>query len=205
MSKECCDNINFDGNSVRYKRVLWAVIAINAVMFAAEITMSWLANSQALMADALDFLSDSATYSLSLLVIGHSAASRAKASLIKAASLALIAVWVLGSSLYFWFVGHEPSATPMLTTAFAALLANLTCLFLLLHYRDGDSNVRSVWLCTRNDAAGNIAVMLTALLVAYTGWHWPDLLVAILMAALFLSTSWQIAMQAREELYTTSC
>ncbi|MFK8019283.1 MAG: cation transporter [Pseudomonadales bacterium] len=204
MSKECCENVNFDGNNVRYKRVLWVVIAINAAMFVAEITMSWLANSQALLADALDFLSDSATYSLSLLVIGHSVVSRARASLIKAASLALIAVWVLGSSLYFWFVGHAPSATPMLTTAFVALLANLTCLFLLLHYRDGDSNVRSVWLCTRNDAASNIAVMLTAVLVAYTGWHWPDLLVAILMAGLFLSTSWQIAMQAREELITCS-
>jgi len=198
---ECgCSSLNFDGTSVRYKRVLWLVIAINLVMFIVEVGASVASDSMALRADALDFLGDSLTYALTLLAIGHSLRWRASAAMFKGVILALMGVWVLGSTLYRFFVMGMPNEMIMGSVGLMAFIANLTSVLLLLKYRDGDANVRSVWLCSRNDAIGNVAVMIAAGVVYVTGSHWPDLMVAFLMALLFLSSSSQIIRQAYGEL-----
>ncbi|MBT8115237.1 MAG: cation transporter, partial [Arenicella sp.] len=155
--------------------------------------------SQALKADALDFLGDSATYALSLWAIGKASETRSNVAIIKGISLLLIAVWVLGSTLYYALIVNQPSAPIMSSVALAALTANLVSVFLLMKYRDGDANVRSVWLCSRNDAIGNIAVLGAAGAVAVSGSHWPDVLVAFALAALFCNSAIQIIQQAQCE------
>ena len=199
MAGCCGQEAKFDGTSKAFKRVLIAVIAINGVMFVAEILAGIAAGSQALKADALDFLGDTATYGISLAVIGMPLAVRAKAALFKGYSLAVMGIWVFGSTLYHVLVTNEPQADVMGLVGFVALLANLVSVLLLLKYRDGDSNVRSVWLCSRNDAIGNVAVMVAASGVWASGTAWPDLVVAGIMANLFLWSSLQIIRQARAE------
>jgi len=196
----CCNDKVFEGMSEGYKRALLAVILINAVMFFVEITAGLKSGSQALLADALDFAGDSATYTISLLVIGASLRTRAMASLFKGGSLAFIAILILGTSLYRFLGDTVPTAETMGIVGFLALLANLTSLLILMRWRDGDSNVRSVWLCSRNDAIGNVGVIIAGVVVAITGAAWPDLVVAILLAALFLRSSVSIISQARAEL-----
>ena len=196
----CDDEIRFDGLSAGYKRVLWVVIAINASMFLVELTAGLLAGSQALKADALDFLGDSLTYALSLAVIGQPLAWRARAAMLKGLSLAAVGLWVLGSTAYHVFFLGLPKAEVMGIVAFLALAANLTSVLLLFRFRDGDANVRSVWLCSRNDAIGNLAVILAAGGVWATAAAWPDLMVAAILASLFLWSSMQIVRQARREL-----
>ncbi|MEP4051028.1 MAG: cation diffusion facilitator family transporter [Litorimonas sp.] len=196
----CCDDKVFEGMSDGYKRALLAVILINAVMFCVEITAGLKSGSQALLADALDFAGDSATYTISLLVIGASLRTRAMASLFKGGSLAFIAIIILASSLYRFLGDTVPVAETMGIVGFLALLANLTSLLVLMRWRDGDSNVRSVWLCSRNDAIGNVGVIIAGIVVAITGTAWPDLVVAILLATLFLRSSFSIISQARAEL-----
>lgn len=189
----------FDGMDPRYRRVLWTVIAINGAMFLTEMAAGRLAGSQALQADALDFLGDTVTYGLSLAVIGASLRIRAAAALFKGLSLSLMGLWVFGSTIYRTLVLGLPSAEVMGVIGFLALAANLASVGLLMPYRDGDANVRSVWLCSRNDAIGNLAVMLAALGVWGTATAWPDLIVAALMAGIFLSSSAQILRQAWSE------
>ena len=196
----CCDDKVFEGMSDGYKRALLAVILINAVMFFVELTAGLKSGSQALLADALDFAGDSATYAISLFVIGASLRTRAMASLFKGGSLAFIAIIILGSSLYRFLGDTVPVAETMGIIGFLALVANLTCLVILMRWRDGDSNVRSVWLCSRNDAIGNVGVIIAGIVVAITGAAWPDLVVAILLATLFLRSSVSIISQARAEL-----
>ncbi|MAN75479.1 MAG: cation transporter [Henriciella sp.] len=196
----CCESKTFDGTSPAYRRALFAVIAINAVMFVVEISAGYLARSQALKADALDFGADAATYAISLAVIGMSASVRAKASLFKAGSLALIALFILGSTLARIFADGAPETLTMSLIGAMALVANLVSVLILLRWRDGDSNVRSVWLCSRNDAIGNVGVIGAAGLVALTGSPWPDLMVAAVLAGLFLRSSWSITLQALGEL-----
>jgi len=205
MGAGCCGNeARFDGVSTAYRRVLWAVIAINATMFVVEMTAGIAAQSQALKADALDFLGDTATYAMSLAVIGMSLRVRATAALVKGISLSLMAAWVLGSTLYRVFVTGVPEAEVMGVVGFLALAANIASVVLLMKWKDGDANVRSVWLCSRNDAIGNVAVLLAAAGVWATGTGWPDLAVAGLMASLFLWSSVQIIGQAREERRTAA-
>jgi Co/Zn/Cd efflux system component len=201
MNESCCGHdVKFDGLSADYKRRLWAVIAINAAMFAVELGAGALAGSQALQADALDFLADSMTYGMSLAVIGLSLHTRAVAALVKAASLTAMALWVLGSTAYHVLVLGVPRAEVMGAIGLLALAANVGSVLILLRYKDGDANVRSVWLCSRNDAIGNIAVMLAAAAVFATGTRWPDLIVAALMAALFLTSSLQILRQSLRQM-----
>ncbi len=189
----------FDGVDVRYKIVLWTVIAINGVMFLTEMIAGQLAGSQALKADALDFLADTVTYGLSLAVIGASLRTRAAAALLKGASLSLMATWVMGSTLYHTLILALPRAELMGGIGLLALAANLASVLLLLRYKDGDANVRSVWLCSRNDAIGNAVVMAAALGVWSTSTAWPDLAVAALMAGIFLASSTQILRRAWTE------
>lgn len=196
----CCGHESrFDGASKDFRRVLILVIAINGAMFVTEILAGIAAGSLALQADALDFLGDTATYAISLAVIGMPLLVRARAALLKGISLAFMGLWVFSSTLYHVLSTGVPQAEVMGMVGFLALLANLASVLLLLKYRDGDSNVRSVWLCSRNDAIGNIAVMLAASGVWASGTAWPDLAVAGIMAGLFLWSSLQIIRQARAE------
>lgn len=198
---DCCTDkcAGFDGASPAYRRVLWLVIALNAGMFLLETAAGHLAASQALKADALDFLADAATYSISLAVIGQSLVWRSRTALLKGASLALMAFWVLGSTLWQVFVIGRPQAEVMGLVALLALAVNLASVLLLLRWREGDANVRSVWLCSRNDAIGNVVVMLAALGVWGTGTGWPDVAVAGVMAGLFLFSAVKILRQATAE------
>jgi Co/Zn/Cd efflux system component len=176
--------------------VLWTVILINAAMFVTEIVAGHLARSQALQADALDFLGDTVTYGLSLAVIGATLRTRATAALFKGVSLSVMGAWVLGSTVYHVLVLGLPRAEIMGVIGLLALAANVTSVLLLMRYKDGDANVRSVWLCSRNDAIGNIVVTGAAGAVWWTASAWPDLIVAALMAGLFLSSAVQILSQA---------
>lgn len=196
----CCEVETFSGVSPAYRRALLAVIAINAVMFVVEMMAGISSGSQALKADALDFAGDAATYGLSLFVIGASLQVRARASLIKGASLAIIAFIVLGMTAARVIDGVPPEAEVMGIVGVLALIANLASVVILLRWRHGDSNVRSVWLCSRNDAIGNAGVIVAGILVAATGSIWPDLIVATLIAGLFLRSSVSITTQALAEL-----
>jgi Co/Zn/Cd efflux system component len=201
MGAHCCGHDTvFDGLSADYKRRLWLVIAINAAMFAVEIGAGALSGSQALQADALDFLADSMTYGMSLAVIGLSAHTRATVAIAKAASLTAMALWVLGSTAYHVLVLGVPRADVMGIVGVFALAANVASVLILMRYKDGDANVRSVWLCSRNDAIGNVAVMLAAGAVFLTATKWPDLIVAALMAGLFLTSSAQILRQSLHQM-----
>ena len=199
MSGCCGHDAKFDGLSDDYKRRLWIVISLNATMFVVEMTAGHLAKSQALQADALDFLGDALTYGLSLAVIGASVQARTNAALAKGFSLLLMGLWVFGSTIYRVFYVGVPEAEIMGVIGFLALLTNSASVLLLVRYKDGDANVRSVWLCSRNDAIGNVAVMIAALGVWGTATGWPDLMVATVMAGLFLSSSFQIVRQALAE------
>ena len=201
MSASCCgQDTQFDGVSTTFKRALWIVIAINGVMFIVEMAAGAVAGSKALQADALDFLGDTATYAISLFVIGMSLHVRATAALIKGLSLAAMGLWVCGSAAYQVLVLGVPSATVMGSVGVLALLANLASVFLLMRFKDGDANVRSVWLCSRNDAIGNVAVIGAAACVYFTDTAWPDLIVAAFMASLFLWSATQIVRQAWGEM-----
>jgi Co/Zn/Cd efflux system component len=196
----CSGGAKFDGLSTAYKRALWAVIAINATMFLVEMGAGLLSTSQALKADALDFLGDTATYGMSLFVIGMPLVWRSRAALLKGLSLGAMGLWVLGSTVHQLLVLGLPRAEVMGAIGFLALAANLTSVLLLLRYRNGDANVRSVWLCSRNDAIGNIAVILAAGGVWTTSAAWPDLIVAGIMASLFLYSAIGIVRHALGEL-----
>ncbi|WBU59350.1 cation transporter [Paracoccus albus] len=199
MSGCCGHDAKFDGVSADYKRRLWIVIALNAVMFGVEMFAGHAARSQALQADALDFLGDALTYGISLAVIGASLRVRSIAAMAKGISLLAMGLWVFGSTIWRVFFTAVPEANIMGIIGFMALAANLASVMLLVQYKDGDANVRSVWLCSRNDAIGNVAVMVAALGVWGTATGWPDVIVAIIMAGLFLSSAFQIIRQSLAE------
>ena len=205
MSGQCCEHETSEAQlrDAAYRCVLWAALAINGVMFAIEISAGLAANSVALQADALDFLGDTATYAISLFVIGMSLKARAKAALAKGGAMALLGVWVIGSTVWHIAYGSAPEAFTMGAVGVAALLANAVVFALLWAYRSGDSNMRSVWLCSRNDVIGNCAVLLAALGVFGTGTAWPDIAVAAIMATLALQGAWTVLRQARGELRET--
>ncbi|PKF62214.1 cation transporter [Psychromonas sp. psych-6C06] len=199
MAGCCGGHSNFDGMSQAYKRILWWVIAINGVMFLVEMSAGISAQSQALQADALDFLGDTLTYGISLWAIGKSLNLRSNVALFKGYSLLIMALWVFASTLYRFLVTNSPDAMTMGTIALLAFSANLISVLLLMRYKDGDANVRSVWLCSRNDAIGNLVVLIAASGVWVTESALPDLVVAFILASLFLSSAWQIIQQAKKE------
>ncbi|NKE48056.1 cation transporter [Roseomonas frigidaquae] len=196
----CGHSDTFTGDDPAFRRVLWIIILLNGGMFLVEFVAGAIAGSLALQADSLDFAMDAATYGLSLAVIGMAAATRARAALLKAASLGLIAAWVLGTALWRVAGGGVPEAFTMGGIAIAAFAANLLSVLLLWKWREGDANIRSVWLCSRNDAFGNLLVLAAAAGVFGTGTRWPDLAVAVVMSALFLQTSFLTARTALAEL-----
>lgn len=183
-----------------YRRVLWAALVINGVMFVVEGGAGLAAGSVALQADALDFLGDTATYALTLFVLGLALRWRARAALLKGASMGLFGLWVMGNSVYHLFVPGLPTAEVMTGVGVLALAANLVSALLLYRHRHGDANMRSVWLCTRNDALGNVAVILAGVGVFASGSNLPDVAVGAAMATLALTSARQVLRQARTEL-----
>jgi Co/Zn/Cd efflux system component len=183
-----------------YRRVLWIALAVNTLMFLVEVGAGVAAGSVSLLADAIDFFADAANYGLSLAVLALGSSARARAAVFKAATMVLFGLAVLGRAASAAVHGDAPEPLTMGMVGTLALLANVGVAALLYAYRNGDSNMRSVWLCTRNDAIGNVAVLLAALGVFGTGTRWPDLLVAVVMAGLALSAGLSVVRQARREL-----
>jgi Co/Zn/Cd efflux system component len=190
-------------NGSRWRRVLWIALGINAAMFLAEMVAGLVSQSSSLQADALDFLGDAANYAISLSVVGLGLAWRARAALLKGASLGLLGVWVLGSTAWQAWAGTLPSAEVMTVVAVLALLANGAVALMLFRFRSGDANMRSVWICSRNDVIGNMAVLLAAAGVFGSGKGWPDAVVAFIMATLSIWGGIQIVEHARSELKRT--
>jgi Co/Zn/Cd efflux system component len=204
MSAHCCGRGHDHGAaSPVYRRILWAALAVNLAMFAVEIGAGLAAQSVSLLADSLDFLGDAANYGISLFVLGMALQWRARASLIKAASMGLFGLWVAGTTIQHALAGTVPGASVMGVVGALALAANLGVAVLLYRWRDGDSNMRSVWICTRNDAIGNLAVLAAAVGVFGSGTGWPDYIVAAIMSGLALTGAVQVTRQALAELVHT--
>lgn len=207
MSQHCCEHdtpaAHTLQNPTRYRRILWIALLINAAMFGVELLAGWRSGSLSLLADAIDFAGDALNYGVSLAVLSAALAWRARAALLKSVSMMGFGLLVLGRAAWSLWQGSVPDATTMGVVGFLALAANIAVAWMLYAFREGDANMRSVWLCSRNDAIGNIAVMLAALGVLGTGTGWPDLLVAVGMAALALQGGWQVWRQARGELAQT--
>ncbi|WP_341709438.1 cation transporter [Limnobacter sp.] len=187
-------------NNPGFRKVLWIALIANAAMFFIEVGASWSAGSVSLLADSLDFGGDAANYALSLFVLGMALQTRAKAALLKGVSMGLYGLGVLGFAAYAAMHGEVPSYATMGVVGLMALSVNVGVAAIQYRYRNGDSNMRSVWLCSRNDAIGNLAVLGAALLVGVTQTAWPDLAVAALMATLGLTSSFSVIKQARAEI-----
>lgn len=199
MSTHCCD-VKHEKVSRQFRKVLWVALVLNFTMFIVEFAASFSADSVSLIADSIDFFGDAANYAVSLFVLGLGVAIRAKASLLKAATMAAFGFWVIGTALYNAIVVSTPEPQMMGLLGLIAMIVNLTVAIMLYSFRDGDSNMKSVWLCTRNDVIGNIAVMIAASGVFLTTTRWPDLIVAFGMGVLSLHSSLQVIKIARLEL-----
>lgn len=201
MSKSCCPAEAADvAGSSRYRRSLWIALAVNAAMFVVELGASFSAESVSLLADAVDFAGDAANYGLSLGAIALGTLWQSRAALVKGFSMTAYGVFVLAMAGWSLLSGSNPEPVTMGIVAFIALAANLGVAALLFAYREGNANMRSVWLCTRNDAIGNIAVLAAALGVFGTASRLPDLVVAAIMASLAISSGVSTVRRAREEL-----
>ena len=200
MSASCCAPKPNPNNSPQWRRALWIALIVNAAMFAVELAAGELADSRALQADALDFFGDAANYAISLGVAGLALAWRAKAALVKGLTLMALGSYVIAAAALAIFQGASPEPVVMGTVGVAALFANVAVALMLFRYRNGDANMRSVWICSRNDAVANIAVVAAALGVFGTGTAWPDLIVASIMATLGLTGGWKIVRLASHEL-----
>ncbi|MGV3468221.1 cation transporter [Limnobacter sp.] len=200
----CHDHQPAQSVSPTYKKVLWVALVVNLGMFIVEVASGLKAGSVSLLADSLDFFGDAANYAVSLFVLGMALSIRAKAALVKGATLGIFGVGVLAYTAYRLWTGQVPEPLTMGVVAVLALVANVAVALMLYKWREGDSNMQSVWLCSRNDAIGNVAVVAAAGLVAWTGSAWPDLAVAVLMATLGITAARTIITQAWRELNQTS-
>ena len=207
MSAHCCDHetpkIDAIVNLGRYRKILWIALIVNAAMFLVEIGAGVQAGSLSLLADAVDFAGDALNYAVSLAVLASALAWRARAAILKALSMMGFGLYVLGAALWAVWHGDVPHATTMGVVALLALVANVAVAWMLYAFREGDANMRSVWLCSRNDAIGNLAVMAAALGVFGTASAWPDLAVAAVMGGLALTASVSVLRQARRELQSS--
>lgn len=186
--------------SPAYRRVLWIALAVNLAMFAIEISAGVAAQSVSLLADSLDFLGDAGNYGISLFVLGMAIQWRARASLVKAASMGVFGLWIAITTINHALAGTVPAAPVMGVVGALALAANFGVALLLYRWREGDSNMRSVWICTRNDAIGNLAVLAAAAGVFGSGSGWPDYVVAAIMSGLALVGAFQVTRHAIAEL-----
>ncbi len=203
MSRACCDHhhhsVDHGRGNPAYRRVLWAALAINGAMFLVEIGSGFAAGSASLQADALDFFGDAANFAVSLFVVGMALRYRAMAATAKGATMAVFGLWIIGTAAWHAVNGTLPSAVTMGAIGITALVANAVSFGLLFAYRSGDANMRSAWICTRNDVLGNVAVLLAALGVFGTGTGWPDIIVAAIMATLALQGAATVIRHARAE------
>lgn len=207
MADDCCASACGSSqplNDPRWRRVLWIALALNATMFGVEIIAGFAAHSRSLQADALDFLGDSANYAISLGVAGMALSWRARAAWVKGLTILLFGFGVLASAIWGLIIGANPDPVAMGAVGFLALTVNLSVALMLYRYRTGDANMRSVWICSRNDAINNLLVIGAGLAVFWSGSGIPDLLVAFIMAALGIGGGWQILRHAREELRTVT-
>ena len=200
MSASCCAPITKAPVDPRWRRALWVALGVNAAMFAVELAAGEIADSRALQADALDFFGDAANYAISLGVAGLTLVWRARAALLKGLTLAVLGAYVIVGAILAAIGGASPQPQIMGAIGIAALVANTGVALMLFRFRSGDSNMRSVWICSRNDAIANVAVVGAALGVFGTGSAWPDLVVATVMALLGLAGGWQIIRLALAEL-----
>ena len=199
MSADCCSRVPANGGP-RYRAILWIALAVNAVMFAVEFAASASSGSAALAADAVDFAGDAANYGLSLAAIAAGGLWSARAALAKGTAMGVYGVGIVAFAAYRAAAGTPPEPFTMGAVGILALAANLGVAWLLYAYRSGDANMRSVWLCTRNDAIGNLAVLAAAAGVLSTGSLWPDVAVALLLAGLGLRAARDVIDHARAEL-----
>jgi Co/Zn/Cd efflux system component len=201
MSVHCHDHCESSAyTSPSYRKALWIALVLNAAMFGLEIYASATAQLVSLLADSIDFFADASNYAISLAVLSMAAVWRTRAAVLKAITMLGLGLFVLARTAWAAYAGSTPEAATMGAIGSLALLANLGVAALLYTYRDGDANMRSVWLCTRNDAIGNVAVMLAALGVFGTGSRWPDLGVALVMASLAITAAISVLRQAGQEL-----
>ncbi len=199
-SHGCASTTPAAAASPRYRRVLWAALFINALMFGVELAGGLHSGSVSLLADAVDFFGDAVNYGISLLVLGMALRWRARAALFKGLTMGAFGVFVLARAAWSAASGTVPEPMTMGVIGALALLANVAVAAMLYAWRDGDANMRSVWLCSRNDAIGNVAVMAAALGVFGTASGWPDLAVAGVMGVLALAAARSIVGQAMAEL-----
>ncbi|MGH1361479.1 MAG: cation transporter [Burkholderiaceae bacterium] len=201
VTQSCCAPPVLTSETLKpYRRALWFAFVVNAAMFVVEIIGALQADALSLLADAIDFFGDSANYLVSLLVLGASIKWRARTALLKGCFMAGFGLFILFRVAINWRLGTVPEATTMGVIGLIALAANLLVTAVLFRFRQGDANMRAVWLCTRNDSLSNIAVVLAAIGVFGTGTNWPDLLVAAIMAGLALSSARTVINQALAEL-----
>ncbi len=205
MGVDCCNHNEragpqAPGHDPVHRRILWTVLWLNAGMFIVEIAAGFVAGSASLQADALDFLGDAANYAISLFVVGMALRYRAMAAMAKGVSMGLFGIWVLGVIVWHALHGTVPEPLTMGAIGFLALAVNAAAFALLFAFRGGDANMRSAWICTRNDVIGNLAVLCAAAGVLGTGTGWPDLIVAAIMATLALQGAWTVLRQALGEL-----
>lgn len=207
MADDCCESACGSTealNNPRWRRALWIALGINAGMFAVEMAAGAAADSRALQADALDFLGDAANYAISLMVAGMVLAWRARAALAKGVTLLILGGWVMVTAIFAAMNGASPEPQTMGVIGGLAFAANVGVALMLYRFRTGDANMRSVWICSRNDAIGNVAVIAAAFGVFGTGTAWPDLIVAGILAALGISGGIQIVRQALGEMRTAA-
>jgi Co/Zn/Cd efflux system component len=195
MSTDCCNHI-----SSAARPLLWLALGINASMFAVEVIAGLIAGSVSLHADALDFLGDSFNYAISIAVLTMALSWRARAALLKGATMGVLGLWVIGEAAWHIYIDRVPEPIVMGAVGFAALLANAVVAVMLYRFRNSEANLRSAWICSRNDVLGNFAVLLAALGVFGTGTLWPDVVVAMAMATLALQGSVSVVRQSLDEL-----
>ncbi|XSG82817.1 MAG: cation transporter [Methyloligella sp. ZOD6] len=195
----CCSDLD-PAETARWRAVLWVALAINAAMFVVELTAGLLSGSVSLLADGIDFAGDAANYAISLAVVGLALQWRARTALLKGVTMAAFGLWVIGQAVWHWWTGVVPDAPVMGAVGMLALAANVGVAVMLYRYREGDSNMRSVWICSRNDAYSNLAVLAAALGVFGTGSALPDIAVAVVMAGLALHGSTTVIRHALSDL-----
>lgn len=206
MVSKCNDSCSSEslGTDGKYRIILWICLIANAAMFVVQTTGSYQALSVSLLANALDFLSDAANYGISLFVLGSSLRNKAKASFFKGASLGLVGLWVAFETLHHALQPELPKPLTMTLLSLIGLAVNIGCAALLYRYRSGDSNRESVWICSRNDAIGNVAVIAAAGGVFFSKTIWPDIIVAAILGWLAITGAWRIIIKAKKEWDSTN-
>lgn len=199
---DCCEAKagELDAIRSRHRRVLWAVLVVNAIMFMVEFGAGLVSGSSALLADSLDMLGDSLVYGFSLFVVGRSLTWCARAALLKGMVMALFGVAVLFEVAFKLGTATPPEVPIMAVVGTIALAANALCFSLLWRHRADDINLRSTWLCSRNDLIANAAVLAAAAVVAWSGSRWPDIIVGLGIAMLFLRTAVSVLRESFAEL-----